>query len=95
MSAQTKTVWIQALAALKGPSHKNFCFAPIHLIGLEIVRDAFLAPRLSWKMPKCLETKLGKKCFPPTFSTAEMEKPAVTWNDQIILVFVISNVSAV
>ena len=52
MSAQTKTVWIQALAALKGPSHKIFCFAPMHLIGLEMVRDAFLAPHLGRKVPQ-------------------------------------------
>ena len=47
MSAQTNTVWIQALAALKGPSHKNFCFAPMHLIGLEMVKGPHHQGRLT------------------------------------------------
>ena len=43
--------WLESeyFKALKGPPRYNF-FVQMHLVGLDMVRDAFLAPRLGRKV---------------------------------------------
>ena len=56
---RTWKLWFWYL--LKGPSRYFFFVAPMPFVSLEMVRDAFLAPRLSQKVPQ--KQNFGVKRF--------------------------------
>ena len=60
---------------VKGTVPLNFLFAPKHLVALEMVQDAFLAPRLGRKVPQ--ERNFGVKWLRDPTTTTKGHPPTL------------------